>query len=70
MILTVTPNPAIDLTYRVGSLDVGESHRVAPPAVRAGGKGLNVARVIAQTGGASFALTTAGGAPAYVSAKT
>lgn len=61
MILTVTPNPAIDLTYRVPVLDVGESHRVAPPAVRAGGKGLNVARVIAQTGGASFALTTAGG---------
>lgn len=62
MILTVTPNPAIDLTYRVAALQPGETHRVAPPAVRAGGKGLNVARVIAQTGGASFVLTTAGGA--------
>ena len=63
MILTVTPNPAIDLTYRVDALEVGETHRVAAPAVRAGGKGLNVARVVAQTGGAAFALTTAGGAP-------
>lgn len=63
MILTVTPNPAIDLTYRVAALEPGETHRVAAPAVRAGGKGLNVARVVAQTGGAAFALTTAGGAP-------
>lgn len=61
MILTVTPNPALDLTYRVAALDVGESHRVAAPAARAGGKGLNVARVVAQTGGHAFALTTAGG---------
>ncbi|WP_426625048.1 1-phosphofructokinase family hexose kinase [Leifsonia sp. McL0607] len=63
MILTVTPNPAIDLTYRVAALDPGETHRVGAPSARAGGKGLNVARVIAQTGGAAFALTTAGGAP-------
>lgn len=62
MILTVTPNPAIDLTYRVAALEPGETHRVEAPAARAGGKGLNVARVIAQTGGAAFALTTAGGA--------
>lgn len=62
MILAVTPNPAVDLTYGVDELDVGESHRVAPPAFRAGGKGINVARVVAQTGGRAFALTTAGGA--------
>ncbi|MGO4593008.1 1-phosphofructokinase family hexose kinase [Leifsonia sp. 2TAF2] len=61
MILTVTPNPALDLTYRVPALLPGETHRAAPPAMRAGGKGLNVARVIAQTGGHAFALTTAGG---------
>ncbi|MFF1574562.1 1-phosphofructokinase family hexose kinase [Leifsonia sp. NPDC058292] len=65
MILTVTPNPAIDITYRVGELDVGESHRVAAPATRAGGKGINVARVITQTGGHAFALTTAGGAAGF-----
>lgn len=63
MILTVTPNPALDLTYRVPALQPGETHRAAPPAVRAGGKGLNVARVLAQTGEHGFVLTTAGGAP-------
>lgn len=63
MILTVTPNPALDLTYRVEALHPGETHRAAPAAVRAGGKGLNVARVVAQTGGAVFALATAGGPP-------
>jgi len=61
VILTVTPNPALDLTYRVANLDVGETHRVAAPATRAGGKGINVARVVSQTGGHVFALTTAGG---------
>ena len=61
MILTVTPNPALDLTYRVPALHPGETHRAAAPAERAGGKGLNVARVVAQTGGAAFVLTTAGG---------
>lgn len=63
MILTVTPNPALDLTYRVPRLQPGETHRAAAPAVRAGGKGLNVARVLAQTGTAAFILTTAGGPP-------
>jgi len=63
VILTVTPNPALDLTYRVAALQPGETHRAAPPAVRAGGKGLNVARVLAQTGVPAFVLTTAGGAP-------
>ncbi len=61
MILTVTPNPAIDVTYRVPSLELGESHRVDAPARRAGGKGINVARVVAQTGGHAVALATAGG---------
>lgn len=63
MILTVTPNPALDLTYRVALLEPGETHRAAAPAVRAGGKGLNVARVLTQTGAAAFILTTAGGPP-------
>jgi 1-phosphofructokinase family hexose kinase len=62
MILTVTPNPALDVTYRVGSLEVGESHRVEAPVTRAGGKGVNVARVITQTGGHALVLATAGGA--------
>lgn len=61
MILTVTPNPAVDMTYHVDSFDPGESLRVDSPAVRAGGKGLNVARVARQTGSAVHAVTTTGG---------
>src|SRR3979490_2692507 len=61
MILTVTPNPALDVTYRVSSLEPGESHRGEAPLTRAGGKGINVARVIAHTGGHALALATGGG---------
>ena len=42
MIVTVTPNPAIDLTYQVAGIVPGGSHRVRPPLLRAGGKGINV----------------------------
>jgi len=62
MIITVTPNPAVDMTYRLGSFDRGESIRVEAASVRAGGKGLNVARVARQTGSEVLAVTTSGGA--------
>lgn len=62
MILTVTPNPALDLTWNVDRLHPGETHRVATGAVRAGGKGLNVARVLHAVGEDVHALTTTGGA--------
>lgn len=61
MILTVTPHPAIDLTWHLGTLERGGSHRVQPGASRAGGKGINVARVLHSTGYPVLALTTAGG---------
>ncbi|WP_035770166.1 1-phosphofructokinase family hexose kinase [Arthrobacter castelli] len=44
-IITVTPNPAIDVTYQIDDLQLGQSHRVPNPLNRAGGKGLNVGRV-------------------------
>lgn len=61
MILTVTPNPALDLTWHVDRLQPGETHRVGPGASRAGGKGLNVARVLHAQGHDVIALTTSGG---------
>lgn len=61
MILTVTPNPAIDVTYEVDGLAPGVSLRVETPAARAGGKGVNVARVLHQAGLATLAVVTAGG---------
>ncbi|GAA3934179.1 hexose kinase [Microbacterium soli] len=62
MIVTVTPNPAVDLTWRVPSLMPGHVHRADAGAVRAGGKGLNVARVAHTQGAQAVAVATAGGA--------
>ncbi|OUZ12001.1 hypothetical protein BHE97_03595 [Aeromicrobium sp. PE09-221] len=50
MIVTVTCNPAIDLTYRIPHLVPGSVHRVASVERRAGGKGVNVARVLHRLG--------------------
>lgn len=61
MIVTVTPNPAEDLTWHVDRLLPGETHRVPAGASRAGGKGINVARVLAAEGHEVLALATAGG---------
>ncbi|MBE8520424.1 tagatose-6-phosphate kinase [Amycolatopsis sp. H6(2020)] len=59
-ILTVTLNPAIDVTYRVEELRPGETVRVPDVRSRAGGKGVNVAAVVRDLGGESLvlALTT------------
>lgn len=62
MILTLTPNPAVDLTWAVDRIAAGGTHRAETAAVRAGGKGLNVARVAHAAGFAVRALTTSGGA--------
>ncbi|MFJ4204829.1 1-phosphofructokinase family hexose kinase [Streptomyces sviceus] len=50
MILTVTLNTALDITYRVRSLRPHTSHRATEVVERPGGKGLNVARVLAALG--------------------
>ncbi|MEU3896343.1 1-phosphofructokinase family hexose kinase [Streptomyces sp. NPDC045251] len=50
MILTVTLNTALDITYRVPGLRPHASHRVSEVTERPGGKGLNVARVLAALG--------------------
>jgi tagatose 6-phosphate kinase len=61
-ILTVTPNPALDLTYNVDRLRAGEVHRVSTVRSRPGGKGINVARV-AHTLGVQVSVTGLAGGP-------
>ncbi|MER5780447.1 1-phosphofructokinase family hexose kinase [Streptomyces mobaraensis] len=61
MILTVTLNAALDLTYRVPRLRPHTSHRVAEAVERPGGKGLNVSRVLARLGHATTVTGFAGG---------
>lgn len=62
LVVTVTPNPALDMTWHAARLAHGETHRVDAARVRAGGKGLNVARVAAQQGASVLAVATCGGA--------
>jgi tagatose 6-phosphate kinase len=62
VIVTVTPNPALDVTYRVPALRSGQVHRVRDVLVRAGGKGINVARVLQQLGEPCAAVGLGGGA--------
>lgn len=49
-VLTVTLNPALDLTVRLPSLRLGEVNRSDSLQVHAAGKGLNVAQVLADLG--------------------
>ncbi|MFD8806369.1 1-phosphofructokinase family hexose kinase [Streptomyces sp. NPDC059597] len=62
MILTVTLNTALDITYRVRSLRPHASHRVSDVAERPGGKGVNVARMLAALGHEVTVTGFAGGA--------
>ncbi|MEU7552327.1 1-phosphofructokinase family hexose kinase [Streptomyces sp. NPDC044571] len=61
MILTVTLNTALDVTHRVPQLLPHASHRVTTVTERPGGKGLNVARVLAALGHEVTATGFAGG---------
>jgi tagatose 6-phosphate kinase len=64
MILTVTPNVALDITYRVDRLTPGSSHRVRVVKEQAGGGGINVARVLRALGHDTMVLGLVGGAEA------
>ncbi|WP_326797579.1 1-phosphofructokinase family hexose kinase [Streptomyces sp. NBC_01808] len=61
MFLTVTLNLALDVTYRVPRLRAHASHRVTDVTERPGGKGLNVARVLAALGHPVTVTGLAGG---------
>jgi 1-phosphofructokinase family hexose kinase len=61
-IVTVTLNPALDLTYTVDALLPQHTHRVAGVAERPGGKGINVARVLHSAGEPVLATGLLGGA--------
>jgi tagatose 6-phosphate kinase len=61
VIITVTLNAALDMTYRVPALVPRATHRVAETAERPGGKGLNVARVLAALGYEAAVTGFAGG---------
>lgn len=62
MIVTVTPNPALDVTYELAvPLQPGAVHRVQAFRSRPGGKGVNVARVLSALGEQVLATGLCGG---------
>jgi 1-phosphofructokinase len=63
MILTVTPNPSLDRTYEVPSLDRGEVIRATGERTDPGGKGVNVSRAVSAAGQRTVAVLPLGGAP-------
>ncbi|MDN6731438.1 MAG: hexose kinase [Atopostipes suicloacalis] len=48
MILTITMNPSVDISYSLNPFKIDDVNRVESVSKTAGGKGLNVARVISQ----------------------
>jgi tagatose 6-phosphate kinase len=62
VILAVTLNAALDVTYDVDALVPHETHRVRGVRTRAGGKGVNVARVLRALGHEVVVSGLAGGA--------
>lgn len=61
-ILTVTLNPAVDMTTDTGKVESGYKLRCGPARLDPGGGGVNVSRAIAKLGGGSAALIAIGGA--------
>lgn len=60
MIVTLTPNPAVDVTLTVAEVDRGGSRVIDTARRRAGGKGVNVSRVLAQQGEPTHAVLPIG----------
>lgn len=61
MILAVTMNPSVDILYSLQEFKLNGANRVSRASKTAGGKGLNVARVIAQMGESIMATGVLGG---------
>lgn len=56
MIYTLTFNPAIDYVMRIGTLNWGETNRSYSEEIQFGGKGINVATILANLGLETAAL--------------
>ncbi len=69
LILTVTPNAAVDKTYRIEAFQIDRVNRPSLTHTIAGGKGINVARVYQTLSGKAFATGFLGGAQGAIVKK-
>jgi 6-phosphofructokinase 2 len=60
-VITVTPNPALDIWTTTDKFTTGKKLRCTPPKVDPGGGGVNVSRVLHRLGAETLALFAAGG---------
>lgn len=61
MIVTLTPNPSVDRTFEVTTLERGEVVRALRHQLDPGGKGINVARALHANGHSATAVVPVGG---------
>lgn len=61
MILSFTPNPAVDKTLQVADLGIGHVNRALDSHLDPGGKGINVSRVAHRLGASTLAVGVLGG---------
>jgi 1-phosphofructokinase family hexose kinase len=61
MILTITPNPSIDLLFETAHLVWDDANRTAAPRRRPGGQGINLTRAARALGASSIAVALLGG---------
>lgn len=63
MILSVTLNPSVDHALFLDELKLGDTNRIARTERDAGGKGVNLSRVVAELGAPTMATGFLGGGP-------
>ena len=61
LVLTVTPNPSIDLLFEAERLVWDDANRTASPRRRVGGQGINVVRALRALGGEGVSVALLGG---------
>jgi 1-phosphofructokinase len=61
MIVTLTPNPSVDRTLEIATLEPGQVNRATTVRVDPGGKGVNVARALVLNGHDACAVLPLGG---------
>lgn len=65
LVLSVTPNPSIDLLFETDTLVWDDANRVNAPRRRPGGQGINLTRAVLELGEDAVAVAVLGGAPGH-----